>query len=57
VDRVIADRAAAIPVLFQQAVRLAGANVRGAFIQPGLGQPDLCALGLAEPVRGSSQPS
>ena len=30
-----------------KALRMSGSNVRGGFIHPAFGQPDLCALGLA----------
>jgi peptide/nickel transport system substrate-binding protein len=39
--------AATIPVLYPKALRMTGVNVRGGFIHPQFGQPDLAALGLA----------
>jgi peptide/nickel transport system substrate-binding protein len=46
-DEKIAGLAVAVPVLYPKALRLAGTNVRGGFIHPQFGQPDLCAMGLA----------
>ena len=41
----------AIPVLYTKALRMAGSNVRGGFIHPQFGQPDLAALGLGDPTK------
>jgi len=46
-DEKVLSLAAAIPVVYPKALRMAGANVRGGFIHPQFGQPDLAALGLA----------
>jgi peptide/nickel transport system substrate-binding protein len=43
--------AATIPLLYIKALRMTGTNVRGGFIHPQFGQPDLCAIGLADPAR------
>jgi peptide/nickel transport system substrate-binding protein len=45
-DQKIQEQAAIIPMLYLKALRFAGSNVRGGFIHPAFGQPDLCALGL-----------
>jgi peptide/nickel transport system substrate-binding protein len=50
-DEKIQAQAATIPVIFVKALRMAGTNVRGGFIHPQFGQPDLCALGLADPAK------
>jgi peptide/nickel transport system substrate-binding protein len=49
-DEKIQSMAVTIPVLYTKALRMAGGNVRGGFIHPQYGQPDLCALGLADPT-------
>jgi peptide/nickel transport system substrate-binding protein len=54
-DEKIQALAATIPVIYIKALRMAGANVRGGFIHPQFGQPDMCALGLADPAK--SRPS
>jgi peptide/nickel transport system substrate-binding protein len=46
-DQKIAEQAVTIPIVYMKALRMAGTNVRGGFIHPQFGQPDLCALGLA----------
>ncbi|MGI5244336.1 ABC transporter substrate-binding protein [Dactylosporangium sp. CA-139066] len=46
-DQKIAEQAVTIPIVYMKALRMAGSNVRGGFIHPQFGQPDLCALGLA----------
>ncbi|MET7423847.1 ABC transporter substrate-binding protein [Dactylosporangium sp. NPDC005555] len=46
-DEKIASRAVAIPIIYMKALRMSGTKVRGGFIHPQFGQPDLCALGLA----------
>jgi peptide/nickel transport system substrate-binding protein len=50
-DEKIQGMAATIPLLYIKALRMTGTNVRGGFIHPQFGQPDLCAIGLADPVR------
>ena len=49
IDKQIQELAVTIPVLYEKAIRLTGSNVRGGFIHPAFGMPDLCALGLAQP--------
>lgn len=46
-DERIQEKAPVIPMLYQKALRMTGSNVRGGFIHPAFGQPDVCALGLA----------
>ncbi|MFI5908790.1 ABC transporter substrate-binding protein [Dactylosporangium sp. NPDC051541] len=46
-DQKIAEQAVTIPIVYMKALRMAGTNIRGGFIHPQFGQPDLCALGLA----------
>ncbi|MER7277592.1 ABC transporter substrate-binding protein [Dactylosporangium sp. NPDC000244] len=46
-DQKIAEQAVAIPIVYMKALRMAGTNIRGGFIHPQFGQPDLCAIGLA----------
>jgi peptide/nickel transport system substrate-binding protein len=50
-DERIQGMAATIPLLYGKALRMAGTNVRGGFIHPQFGQPDLCAIGLADPAK------
>jgi peptide/nickel transport system substrate-binding protein len=50
-DEKIQSRAVTIPVIYMKALRMAGTNVRGGFIHPQFGQPDVCALGLANPAK------
>ncbi|MGC9665751.1 ABC transporter substrate-binding protein [Planosporangium sp. 12N6] len=50
-DEKIQAKAVTVPVIYIKALRMAGANVRGGFIHPQFGQPDLCALGLADPSK------
>ncbi len=49
IDMQIQEKAVTIPLLYEKAIRLSGSNVRGGFIHPAFGMPDLCALGLAQP--------
>jgi peptide/nickel transport system substrate-binding protein len=49
-DETVQAMAVTIPVLYAKALRMTGANVRGAFIHPQFGQPDLCSLGMADPA-------
>jgi peptide/nickel transport system substrate-binding protein len=46
-DQKIAEQAVVIPIVYMKALRMAGTNIRGGFIHPQFGQPDLCAIGLA----------
>jgi peptide/nickel transport system substrate-binding protein len=48
-DMQIQQKAVTIPVLYEKAIRLQGSNVRGGFIHPAFGMPDLSALGLFQP--------
>jgi peptide/nickel transport system substrate-binding protein len=48
-DEQIMKQAPIIPLLYMTSQRLVGSNVRGAFIHPQFGAPDVCALGLAKP--------
>jgi peptide/nickel transport system substrate-binding protein len=48
-DLQIQQKAVTIPILYQKGIRMAGSNVRGGYLNPFLGMPDLCALGLAQP--------
>jgi peptide/nickel transport system substrate-binding protein len=50
-DQKIQAKAATVPVVYPKALRMAGRNIRGGFVHPRFGQPDLCALGLADPSR------
>ena len=45
-DEKIQAEAVTIPIVYMKALRMAGTNVRGGFIHPQWGQPDLNALGL-----------
>lgn len=49
IDEKIMDKAAIIPLLYMSSLRMAGSNVRGGFIHPQYGSPDVAALGLAQP--------
>jgi len=48
-DMQIQQKAVAIPILYEKAIRMAGTNVRGGYIHSAFGMPDLCSLGLAQP--------
>jgi peptide/nickel transport system substrate-binding protein len=48
-DSKLQDLAVTIPVMYDNALRLAGSNVRGGFIHPQYAAPDLAAIGLADP--------
>jgi peptide/nickel transport system substrate-binding protein len=50
-DQRIQALAATIPVFYTKALRMAGTNVRGGFIHPQFGQPDISALGLGDPTK------
>jgi peptide/nickel transport system substrate-binding protein len=47
-DEKIQAQAVTIPILYLKALRMSGTNVRGGFIHPQYGQPDLNALGLGK---------
>ncbi len=48
-DQEIQALAVDIPILNEKAVLLTGSNVLGGYIHPAFGEPDTCALGLANP--------
>jgi peptide/nickel transport system substrate-binding protein len=48
-DEKIMDKAPIIPLLYMSSLRISGSNVRGGFIHPQFGSPDVTALGLASP--------
>jgi peptide/nickel transport system substrate-binding protein len=48
-DEKIQAQAVTIPILYLKALRMSGTNIRGGFIHPQYGQPDLNAVGLAVP--------
>jgi peptide/nickel transport system substrate-binding protein len=45
-DEKIQAQAVTIPILYLKALRMSGTNIRGGFIHPQYGQPDLNAIGL-----------
>ena len=47
-DEKIQEQAVTIPILYLKALRMSGTNIRGGFIHPQYGQPDLNALGLGK---------
>jgi peptide/nickel transport system substrate-binding protein len=47
-DEKIQALAVTIPIIYQKALRMSGTNIRGGFIHPQYGQPDLNALGLGK---------
>jgi peptide/nickel transport system substrate-binding protein len=49
-DSLIQEQAVAIPLLYMNGLRMHGSNVRGAFVHPQYGMPDLSAIGLADPA-------
>jgi peptide/nickel transport system substrate-binding protein len=49
-DELIQETAVAIPLLYNNGLRMHGSNVRGAFMHPQYGMPDLSAIGLADPA-------
>jgi peptide/nickel transport system substrate-binding protein len=49
-DSEIQRLAATIPLMYNNALRMHGSNVRGAFIHSRYGMPDLSAVGLADPA-------
>lgn len=54
IDRDLMEMAVAIPVLYTNALRMHGSNVRGAFIHPQLAMPDISTIGLADPTLSES---
>jgi peptide/nickel transport system substrate-binding protein len=48
-DQKIQAEAVAIPIIFDRAISMAGSNVLGGFINPAFSEPDISALGLANP--------
>ena len=53
-DSEIQKLAATIPLMYNNALRMHGSNVRGAFIHSRYGMPDLSAMGLADPSLSGS---
>jgi peptide/nickel transport system substrate-binding protein len=49
IDQKIMELAPMIPLLYMSSLRMVGSNIRGAFIHPQFGAPDVTALGLANP--------
>lgn len=49
-DSLVVETAAAIPLIYSDALRMHGSNVRGAFIHPMVGMPDLSTVWLADPA-------
>jgi peptide/nickel transport system substrate-binding protein len=49
-DSLIQEKAATIPLMYTDALRMYGSNVRGAFMHPQYGMPDLSSIGLADPA-------
>lgn len=47
-DEKIQSKATVIPIIYTKALRMAGTNVRGGFIHPQYGQPDMASIGLAK---------
>jgi peptide/nickel transport system substrate-binding protein len=45
----IQEMAVTIPLMYNDGLRMHGSNVRGAFMHPQYGMPDLSAIGLADP--------
>jgi peptide/nickel transport system substrate-binding protein len=54
IDRELMEMAVAIPVLYTNALRMHGSNVRGALIHPQLAMPDISILGLVDPSQSGS---
>ncbi len=48
-DQQIQQRAVTIPILYEKGLQLTGSNIRGGYIHPAWGLPDLSSLGLARP--------
>jgi peptide/nickel transport system substrate-binding protein len=48
-DQQIQAKAITIPLLYENAIRMTGSNILGGYVSPVYGEPDLCALGLAQP--------
>jgi peptide/nickel transport system substrate-binding protein len=49
VDQRIMELAPVIPLIYMNNLRMSGTNVRGGYIHPQYGEPDVTALGLANP--------
>ncbi|QSB12931.1 ABC transporter substrate-binding protein [Natronosporangium hydrolyticum] len=49
-DSLVLETGAAIPLMYSDALRMYGSNVRGVFIHPMAGMPDLASIGLADPA-------
>lgn len=49
-DALIQELAVTIPLMYNNGLRMHGSNVRGAFMHPQYGMPDLSAIGLADPT-------
>jgi peptide/nickel transport system substrate-binding protein len=49
-DGLIQELAVTIPLMYNNGLRMHGSNVRGAFMHPQYGMPDLSAIGLADPA-------
>lgn len=56
-DRELMEQAVAIPLMWNDALRMHGSNVKGAFIHPQLAMPDLSSIGLADPSLSTPPPS
>jgi len=48
-DEQIQQQAVTIPIVYNKVLRMAGTNVRGGFVHPQFGQPDLASIGLGKP--------
>jgi peptide/nickel transport system substrate-binding protein len=55
-DRELQAMAVTIPLMWNDALRMHGSNVRGAFIHPQLAMPDLASIGLADPTLSEPAP-
>ncbi|HEY8473638.1 MAG TPA: ABC transporter substrate-binding protein [Natronosporangium sp.] len=49
-DALIQDLAVTIPLMYNNGLRMHGSNVKGAFMHPQYGMPDLSAIGLVDPA-------
>src|SRR5262249_30994262 len=48
-DEKIQEQAVAIPIMFDRAISMVGSNVLGGYLHPAFSEPDISALGLANP--------
>jgi peptide/nickel transport system substrate-binding protein len=48
-DEKIQEQAVAIPIMFDRAISMVGSNVLGGYLHPAFSEPDVTALGLANP--------